>query len=563
MLKAPYWFAGLGVIVAVALLALLLERTALSPEEARAAISHPESVDWMSIEDDPDKPIEINWMPLPRFPNGQEGAYAERELEERFNVDIKPILLDIPGYGQRKPMLFAAGEIPDVIWNGNPIDVQRDIFHGTIRPIPRELIKKHAPRYYQVITEHAPVGWLYADYAGQNWGLPMIWAEGGLPAPGVWRKDWLDAVGIEKEPQTMEEFHEAFRRFTFDDPDGNGIDDTYGLTNTNTGWHMMFSEFFGAYGVLPFDWVERDGKIVWGGITPEAKQVLGLLRQWYEEGIIDPEWVTDDLAGTGRKRLKEKIMSGRIGYAHSLGIFQEFDAESPNSLVNVLAQLNPSAQVVPAAFPAGPDGQSGNRVWGKASNVYVVGPGVIEEPLKLIRLLKLLEYQLANGEDTYLQFSYGQEGLHWDYALPDDGSPGTGRESGIRRLEPYALDRDYQREVLPVWGIEDPDYERANTSLEQRKFDKRYRDEAYALSNVIGRSSMVPSSQQYLEDLRNWQLIVYTEIITGEKPLAYFDTFVEEWLARGGAQMTAEAEAVLQRKQTLLEGDAFKEKAIQ
>lgn len=42
------------------------------------------------------------------------------------------------------------------------------------------------------------------------------------------RKSWLDAVGGEI-PKTLEDFRELAYKFTYEDPDGNGVDDTYGF----------------------------------------------------------------------------------------------------------------------------------------------------------------------------------------------------------------------------------------------------------------------------------------------------------------------------------------------
>lgn len=544
-MKAKFLVVTFAVACLVGL-SWLLAATALTQEEAEAKLRTFPKVEWMSIEDDLSEKVELSWLPLPRFPNGREGAYAERQLEQAFNVDIKPIFLDEPGYGHRKPMLFAAGDIPDATWNGNPSDVKKDVYHGTIRPIPIELIKKHAPNYYELINRHAPEGWLYTDVDGENWGLPLILPQGTLPTPGVWRQDWLEAVGIEKDPETLEEFEEAFRRFTFQDPDGNGLDDTYGLSNTAVGWHEMFTEFFGAFGVLPFDWmVKDDGEVVWGGITPEAKEALAVLREWYAEGLIDPEWVTDGLGG-GR-RFKEKFMNGRVGYAHALGRYQEFNPEKSNSLVSIISKVSPEALVRPAQLPVGPRGQKGARNWGAISNILVVGPGVIQQPLKLIRLLKILDHQLGNGRQVYLESQYGKQGLHWDYGLAKPGEIGE-----IVKLPPFDTERSFQREVLPVWGVHNPFFVEDELSTEELTFNHQYRHVDNGMLNVIGRPEMVPSAQDYLEDLRMWQLIVYTDIIRGVKPLSYFDTFVDVWKERGGAQMTEEAQQVYQRKIQLL-----------
>ena len=48
------------------------------------------------------------------------------------------------------------------------------------------------------------------------------------------RQDWLDNLGLDM-PETFEEFKEVMRAFTEDDPDGNGVDDTYGFVSSYQG----------------------------------------------------------------------------------------------------------------------------------------------------------------------------------------------------------------------------------------------------------------------------------------------------------------------------------------
>ena len=41
------------------------------------------------------------------------------------------------------------------------------------------------------------------------------------------RKDWLDKLGL-SVPVTLDDYYEVMKAFTFNDPDGNGVNDTYG-----------------------------------------------------------------------------------------------------------------------------------------------------------------------------------------------------------------------------------------------------------------------------------------------------------------------------------------------
>ena len=51
----------------------------------------------------------------------------------------------------------------------------------------------------------------------------------------------------------------------------------------------------------------------------------------------------------------------------------------------------------------------------------------------------------------------------------------------------------------------------------------------------------LPSGGQYLTELKKLQEEAYLEIITGKKPVDYFDEFVKTWYASGGEQLTKEA----------------------
>jgi putative aldouronate transport system substrate-binding protein len=528
-------------------LAWIIYREADSPAQAEQ-ISNQATVDWNGVIDNRSIFMTISWLPVPRFPGGEEDTFGARQLEKRFNIKIKPIFLDAQGYVNVKPLMFAGGDIPDVTWDGDPGDVQRDIFHGCILPVPWEVIKKYAPTYFRLITQYAPLGWVYTYHDGKNWGLPTIWTGGRLPAPGVWRKDWLDKVGIHKEPETLEEFHEAFRRFTFNDPAGDGKADTYGLTDTTVS-RQMFTEFFGAFGALPFDWVEHDGNVTWGGIAPEARATLQMLAGWYREGIIDPDLVTDGMGGD--RRMREKFMNGRVGYASGLGQFNEFDLNNPDALVNVMGQLNPAAKAVPAHLPVGPDGKRGTVSWGAAANTLVIGKDVAKEPAKLIRVLEMIELQVSENPDTYLLYNYGKRGKHWDYRIPDTGEIGTGPSSGIHVLPPYNDSKVFQRELLTIWGVENPEMTERFMPVSQKQFIEKYQNYPDCRQDAIGRPDVIPSAAKYLNDLMNLQLSVYTDIIRGEKPISAFDQFREEWLDRGGRKMTEEAALFLEQKNKL------------
>lgn len=74
-------------------------------------------------------------------------------------------------------------------------------------------------------------------YDGQTWALATSSPEG--VAGRFFRKSWLDALDLQA-PATLEELYEVSRAFAYDDPNGNGENDEYGMNaNRRTGARMM------------------------------------------------------------------------------------------------------------------------------------------------------------------------------------------------------------------------------------------------------------------------------------------------------------------------------------
>ena len=284
------------------------------------------------------EPLTVSWLGPPFYAGAREGLWVERMLEDRFNLELKPIFMDPNGYDRKKPLMIAGGPVPDFIWEANPLGLQKSVQHGFIAEVPLELIHRTMPVYYRELTEEAPIAWLYSIVDGRNYGVPTMSRQGAQPKPGIWRMDWLRRLGIEQPPETLEAFEEALRLISTGDPDGNGINDTYGMSgDISNWWWVAFSEIFGAYGVLPFDWQTVDGRIVWGGIRPETREVLALLRRWYEDGLIHPEFVTDNMLPG--QTLDRKFLSGKTGYIYYRGEQWNLNYTSNGSIAFKLLSL--------------------------------------------------------------------------------------------------------------------------------------------------------------------------------------------------------------------------------
>lgn len=101
-----------------------------------------------------------------------------------------------------------------------------------------------------------------------------------------YRTDWAEKLGLDA-PKTPEDVYNMMKAFTEQDPDGNGIDDTFGLAMCNyTGPFDIIQTWFGCGN----GWVEQNGNLVPIHQTAEYKDALDWMRMIYEEGLIPQDW---------------------------------------------------------------------------------------------------------------------------------------------------------------------------------------------------------------------------------------------------------------------------------
>lgn len=258
--------------------------------------------------------VEVKWLGYYTSAlNIAENSWGEQQLREATGIDITGVSTI---NSENKDTYIASGEILDVTCYCNYImgDYQFMWEQGLIREFPEEWLYEYYPTGMKYFHE-----WLGDDYFEQKNHLQTLdgekkcintpWVEGKTFGNScvLYRKDWADNLGI-AEPKTLQEFYDMCVAFTFDDPDGNGKDDTYAMD--------PIASRFGVYPVLcalgvPSPkgyWHNEDGSVIYQAATDEYKQALTIIKDWYDAGIIDPEVLTDD-----RSMQRQKWANGTLG----------------------------------------------------------------------------------------------------------------------------------------------------------------------------------------------------------------------------------------------------------
>ena len=254
-----------------------------------------------------EEPMTITWIGYGQSP--EEGQALELMLEERFNVDLVFPSVKADDADQLNLYLTGGGTF-DVLNNA----IGANLFNTCVeqqlcRSFPAEWLTEYMPTWCEKSVTVSGVD-LETQIAqcsvdGELYAVPLMMANFVEPGIFLIRQDWLDNLGLAM-PTDLASFEEVLRAFTFDDPDGNGVDDTYGM---NGNGRYYFNYVFAAYGIMKNSYYQLDdGSVVYSNATEDFKEVMKLLQGWYKEGLIDPETITDD-----RTKQREKWGAGLFG----------------------------------------------------------------------------------------------------------------------------------------------------------------------------------------------------------------------------------------------------------
>ena len=224
------------------------------------------------------------------------------------------------------------------------------------------------------------------------------------------RKDWLDRLGL-AIPVTLDDYYNVMKAFTFDDPDGDGLDNTYGygayidIRAVEEGLGCRFAPFFGAFGVEGTFNSSKSNP----GLNihkPEYKEALQFVAKLAIERLIDPKWAlyTKNEFRAAWKAGKFGIMREQNAAFAMESNYKAFDENFPNA---EWILINP---------PVGPKGYSSVGAYSPGFRNYAVSRRA-QELGKLPVIARLLEWMSTDG---YITVVYGEEAEN--YMLDDDGN---------------------------------------------------------------------------------------------------------------------------------------------
>lgn len=400
---------------------------------------------------------------------------------------------------------------------------------------------------------------------GRLYGIPMM-GNSYDSVPVMWiRADWLEALNLEI-PKTMEDLKKVAHAFTYDDPDQNGVDDTYGLAldgvNVLANGGGDASAIFAAYDAYPgtdgLAFIEdENGKVTWGGSNAEGmKAGLQLLQDMYKDGSLAKNFITMD-----GNSIFEETGSGRCG----IWFGPMWAAMVPASNA---VKADPKAHMVAAPVPTGL-GQDQTKVFlsSSLSNVFCVS-SKCEHPEVLIKLVNLSVQKLCYPESDeefikYYGSAGGSTGNKASYTItlaPLKNLDNYRKESAaLQSGDTSELNTEQLGDYNNMKGFLDP-YNSGTFDVEDPIFSAGISyytvfgdpQGSYAtIDKMIANDAFKPSAYNSLptdtmaenaETLKKLTVETIVKIITGD-PVDGYDSFLNTWYALGGEDAIADAQA--------------------
>lgn len=449
-----------------------------------------------------DNKITVAFCGNPEAVEQNEAAKALLEQITGLSVDLLCISENL--WADKMNKTIAAGKIPEMILCRERRETENFVSQNVLAELPYEEVANYAPKLYQTISDAA---WFYTRFENQNWGIPFVSENLQKASLLIYNREWLDRLGVSEPPVTLEETEALFERFVHEDPDGNGLDDTYAICPAGRDNILtMLPEVFLAYGVSPAGWMPDDNGTLQLGITrPQAKQAVETLRRWYAKGYIDPEFLYTD--GEAEKK---KWSTQKTGVVRS-----DFF-----SLTSLAEHHTP----VVAAAPTGSTGVGGYLDYGETTGMVVFGKQLMRQP-KLLRELVAAVEQLTTDAATAEKLWGVTETAQNEFAT-NDAEKKTEPKRNLGFAIPFMPTKTVFNSLVSQFDTYDFWGHCAENSGETIGYIPELED---CLSSEVHRQM-----QDAVLLIEQWMV----DYISGRKDTADYDTFFAQWQAAAGASVT-------------------------
>lgn len=316
---------------------------------------------------------------------------VQKAIEDFTNTSLTMEWVPASNYDERFNITLTSGDIPHIavanVENASFVNAVRD---GAFWDLTDYLDD------YENLSQMNEIVRSNISIDGRVYGLPRSRALGRNGV--VIRKDWLENLDLEI-PTTIDEFYNVLKAFTHDDPDGNGQDDTFGMTVTDlpTPWDEM-QIWFGAPNKWGFD---EEGNLIPDFMFDEYREALDFFKKLYDEGLVNDDFAVKDVT-----YWSDDMINGKSGLALRV-------ADEATVIQQKITEANPEeADVIDVTGALeGPNGHFAPPTWGY-NRILAISKTSVKTEEELKKVLEFLDK--LNTEEGQILGVNGIEGRHFE-----------------------------------------------------------------------------------------------------------------------------------------------------
>ncbi len=227
-------------------------------------------------------------------------------LEEKMNVDLEIEELSGEALSERKSLMFAADDLPDLMFNvsltANDI-MKYGVAEEQLLPMSDYINETLTPNIVAALEGQDEAVAEATTPNGKMYTIPRFDASypGYGDTIGMQRcfidTDYMEAAGIEKSPETLDEFVEMLRAFKQLNPADFGVDEIYPFVATAGREREVIRNAFGWIGGDPTSptWDAQEKEVTIPCADEKYADFLEVLNTMYTEGLIHPDFLTMDV----------------------------------------------------------------------------------------------------------------------------------------------------------------------------------------------------------------------------------------------------------------------------
>ena len=498
--------------------------------------------------------------PTITMPEGDSATdnYYTRFIKDNMNIDISvKWSASSSDYNEKLNLAIAANDIPDILV------VNEQQFRKLAQSDMLEDLTDYYDTYAcdiikQNIDSTDGKALENATYDGKLLALPSVQVE----ADGyvlMWiRQDWLDELGLEA-PTTIEELETVAKAFVDNKMGGENTIGIVGPTINGAVYNTFLSTnnlnnldgIFQAYQAYPGYWVQdEEGKAVYGSTTEQTKEALAELNKMYEDGILDQELGV-------RKDADEAWKSGKVGILFSPW-WHGYNVK--DGIAN-----EPDMEWKAYAAPLAADGQWYAKLAGVGGSYCVVRKGYEhpEAAFLLNNYLRVNEGTFQSETDLDLSYYPGRVVIapldENTYSVQALNAEMKGEEVpefdplNYKLLQadlaalPDCLEAPYDDMSIEKWNTDNTNFGRLYSLLMGSSAVEKASTEGIVNKVYSITYTQTETMERKWTNLKKKEDETFLKIIIGEEPIEAFDTFVQEWNAEGGAEITEEVQALTEK----------------